>query len=196
MKTSDIGLAFDNKLSRSNWINFKLIEGSADELWFGTVLTSLGAITVIGAGDCLCYLGFDEGRSIDKCRRFFKSADFIVDMKRAEKMVKTVMKIWTGKSVDTVNMMINGTSFQKSVWQALMKIPTGHAVSYGTIAHHIGKPKAVRAVGTAVGANPVSLLIPCHRVVQQSGKIENYGWGNAMKQTILKQEVGMPTSVL
>lgn len=69
-----------------------------------------------------------------------------------------------------------------------MKIPKGHVVSYSTIAKYIGRPKAVRAVGSAVGANPVSLFIPCHRVVQASGKIENYGWGDAIKQKILKME--------
>lgn len=188
MKTSDLGLVFDDKLSRSHWTNLKWVDGQPDELWFGTVKTSLGNMTVIGAGDALCYLGFIETRSIVKCRKFFKEADFVIDMKRAEKMVKSIMKIWKGDKNTPLTIMVGGTPFQMKVWQALMKIPTGHAVSYGTIASSIGSPKAVRAVGTAVGSNPISLLIPCHRVVQQSGKVENYGWGDAMKQGILKAE--------
>lgn len=102
------------------------------------------------------------------------------------------MAVWEGKSSDMIRIMVNATDFQKDVWNALMRIPNGYAVSYGTIAEHIGRPKAVRAVGTAVGANPVSLFIPCHRVVQKSGKVENYGWGDTMKQKILKAEVSLP----
>ena len=191
MKTSDIGLSFDSKLSRSPWAQISFVSGEPEELWFGTSPTSLGDMTVIGYDDSLCYLGFDEARSIDRCRMFFKKADFIVDQKRADKMIKTIMKIWNGNSDTTLSVMVNGTEFQHQVWIALMNIPTGHAVSYGTIAEAIGRPKAVRAVGTAVGANPISLLIPCHRVVQQTGKVENYGWGTPKKIELLSKEVKM-----
>ena len=188
MKTSDIGLVFSDKVARSNWANFKLVDGIPDELWFGSEDTSLGRISVVGTGDDICYLGFEEGRTIERCLEFFPKADVLSDQKKASAMIKKIMKVWEGKSDETIRVIVNATDFQKDVWNALMKIPNGHAVSYGTIAEYIGRPKAVRAVGSAVGANPVSLFIPCHRVVQKSGKVENYGWGDAMKQRILKAE--------
>lgn len=83
---------------------------------------------------------------------------------------------------------LRGTDFQISVWQALLKIPKGQVVSYGDVANDIGSPNASRAVGTAVGENPVSLVVPCHRVVQASGKLGNYGWGVGLKEKILKAE--------
>ncbi len=188
MKTSDIGLSFDDKLSRSDWATVTWVAAKPDNLWFGTVPTSLGAMTIIGADDALCYIGFTETRSIDKCRKYFPTADFGVDIKRAEKMAKTIMKIWNGDRTANLKLLIGGTDFQQRVWKTLMKIPVGNVVSYGAIAGSIGNPAAVRAVGTAVGANPISLIIPCHRVVQKNGNIENYGWGNAMKQKILTAE--------
>ena len=188
MKTSDIGLVFVDKMARANWANFKLVDGVPDELWFGSAPTSLGHMTVIGAGDDICYLGFDEKKSIERCLKFFPKAEIAVNQKLAAAMIKKIMAVWEGKSSDMIRIMVNATDFQKDVWNALMRIPNGYVVSYGTIAEHIGRPKAVRAVGTAVGANPVSLFIPCHRVVQKSGKVENYGWGDTMKQKILKAE--------
>ena len=189
MKTSDLGLVFKDKLSRSDWAKVKWVKGTPDSLWFGTVPNSLGAMTIIGADDALCYIGFNETRCIDKCRKLFPSADFFVDTQRAEKMAKTIMKIWGGDTDRPIEIMVCGTDFQQQVWRALMKIPIGHVVSYGTIADAISKPAAVRAVGTAVGANPISLIIPCHRVVQKNGNVENYMWGDAMKQNILREEV-------
>jgi len=79
---------------------------------------------------------------------------------------------------------INGTNFQLAVWRALLRIPAGTAVSYGSVAAQLGSPNASRAVGTAVGANPVAFLIPCHRVIQQSGALGGYRWGLVRKQAI------------
>lgn len=194
MKTSDLGLVFDDKLSKTPWMQMSFSDGNPTSLWFGTTATPLGAMTLIGEGDALCYLGFEEKRSIQKCAHFFKNAEFIRDDKQAARMAKIIIALWKGKSSKPLPVIINGTSFQKKVWMALMKIQTGHAVSYGTIAKSIGSPAAGRAVGTAVGANPISLLIPCHRVVQQSGKVENYGWGDAMKQKLLREEVSIPSN--
>lgn len=83
---------------------------------------------------------------------------------------------------------IQGTSFQKSVWEVLYNIPKGKTLTYGEIARLIQRPKAVRAVGTAVGANPISILIPCHRVLPKSGGLGNYRWGSSLKQALLQAE--------
>jgi AraC family transcriptional regulator of adaptative response/methylated-DNA-[protein]-cysteine methyltransferase len=79
---------------------------------------------------------------------------------------------------------VSGTNFQVSVWKALLQIPTATVVSYSQVAGAIGHPNSARAVGTAIGANPVAFLIPCHRVIQQSGKLGGYRWGEIRKQAI------------
>jgi methylated-DNA-[protein]-cysteine S-methyltransferase len=81
-----------------------------------------------------------------------------------------------------------GTDFQKAVWHALMSIPMGQTCSYGQLAAAIGRPMAVRAVGTAVGRNPISILIPCHRVVGSQGQMTGYAGGIWRKQALLKLE--------
>lgn len=98
---------------------------------------------------------------------------------------------WTksalGLSGDTKLHMI-GAPFQLQVWEALLRIPLGHVTTYSEIALSIGRPKAVRAVGTAVGRNPVSLLIPCHRALRKSGALGGYHWGLPIKRTLLAWE--------
>lgn len=81
-----------------------------------------------------------------------------------------------------------GTAFQQSVWQALLAIPQGDTTSYGELSHRIGKPAAVRAVGAAVGRNPVSVIVPCHRVVGADGSLTGYAGGLDKKTALLKLE--------
>lgn len=83
-----------------------------------------------------------------------------------------------------ISLHVSGTNFQISVWRALLQIPPAKVVSYAQVASAVGKPKAARAVGLAVGANPVALMIPCHRVIQQNGKLGGYHWGETRKQAI------------
>ncbi len=83
---------------------------------------------------------------------------------------------------------VRGTPFQLDVWQTLWRIPCGNTTSYGVIAKSIGSPKAYRAVGTAIGNNPISLVIPCHRVIQSNGDLGGYAWGLEKKQIILDWE--------
>lgn len=83
-----------------------------------------------------------------------------------------------------ISLHVSGTNFQISVWRALLEIPPARVVSYAQVASAVGNPKAARAVGLAVGANPVALMIPCHRVIQQNGKLGGYHWGETRKQAI------------
>jgi AraC family transcriptional regulator of adaptative response/methylated-DNA-[protein]-cysteine methyltransferase len=83
---------------------------------------------------------------------------------------------------------VQGTAFQHRVWTALREIPPGETVTYGDIARRIGKPEAVRAVGTACGANRIAVAIPCHRVVGSTGKLTGYRWGVERKQALLDRE--------
>jgi AraC family transcriptional regulator, regulatory protein of adaptative response / methylated-DNA-[protein]-cysteine methyltransferase len=83
-----------------------------------------------------------------------------------------------------------GSDFEVRVWQTLLRIPMGRATTYSTIASHIGRPSAARAVGAAVGRNPISFVVPCHRVLGRSGALTGYHWGLTRKQAMLGWEAG------
>jgi len=84
-----------------------------------------------------------------------------------------------------------GTDFEIRVWETLLRIPMGRATTYSSIAEHVGKPKAARAVGAAVGKNPISFVVPCHRVVGSDGALTGYHWGLPRKRAILGWECGV-----
>ena len=87
-----------------------------------------------------------------------------------------------------------GTAFQQSVWQALLRIPRGTTTSYGAIGQRLGKPAAVRAVGAAVGRNPISVIVPCHRVLGSDGSLTGYAGGLDRKAALLELEAALPGS--
>ncbi len=89
---------------------------------------------------------------------------------------------------EPLRLLVHGTNFQIAVWRALLSIPEGEVTTYSRIAAAIGRPRAVRAVGNAVGANPIAYLIPCHRVLRQVGALGGYRWGAARKQALLAWE--------
>ena len=162
---------------------------------YGFFPSPLGELMVAMTERGVCWLGFrvDESRdqSIARAKKQFPSAQFILDQDATSPAMEQIMKIWNGQGDRKKKLKLDlvGTNFQIQVWQAMLKIPMGVTVSYKTLADALGKPSASRAVGGAVGANPISLLIPCHRVIQQSGIIENYGWGSPRKKAILGVEV-------
>ncbi len=88
-----------------------------------------------------------------------------------------------------INLCLTGSPLQVQVWNALLKIPAGKVTNYKTLAKHIGKPKAVRAIATAIGKNPLCWLIPCHRVVRTNGDLGGYHWGLQVKMAMLKFEL-------
>ena len=98
------------------------------------------------------------------------------------------------RSEEPLRVVMIGTDFQVRVWQALLKIPMGKACSYSSIAADIGSPAASRAVGAAVGANPLSFVVPCHRALGKSGALTGYHWGLTRKRAILGWEAGQLTS--
>jgi AraC family transcriptional regulator of adaptative response/methylated-DNA-[protein]-cysteine methyltransferase len=93
-----------------------------------------------------------------------------------------------GSARDTLALHLHGTNFQIRVWEALLRVPEGALTSYGAIAERIGAPRAVRAVGTAVGQNPIAYLIPCHRVIRNTGAFGEYRWGASRKRAMLGWE--------
>jgi methylated-DNA-[protein]-cysteine S-methyltransferase len=106
-----------------------------------------------------------------------------------EKTKKQVDEYLSGnrKEFDMPLLMV-GTDFQRRVWEALMKVPYGVTSTYGQIAEDIGRPKAVRAVGNANSANPISIIVPCHRIIGSSGELVGYGGGLSVKKRLLKLE--------
>lgn len=124
-----------------------------------------------------------EEEAITDLRSRFPKTDFILDVEQAKFLGD---QIFIHKEL--VRLCPQGTSFQQSVWKALLDIPQGETRTYAQIADAIGRPKAVRAVGTAIGANPIAYLIPCHRVVRADGGLGGYRWGLAIKQKMLQTE--------
>nr|AIA11477.1 6-O-methylguanine DNA methyltransferase, DNA binding domain protein [uncultured bacterium] len=94
-----------------------------------------------------------------------------------------------GESASKLKLLVRGTNFQVKVWEALLQIPEGYVASYQNIAQMIGQPKALQAVGSAVGANPVGFLIPCHRVIRKEGLVGEYHWGARRKKAMLGWEM-------
>ena len=111
-------------------------------------------------------------------------ARYRADAKRAKPLLTEIF----GGGSNGVHLSVTGAPFQIKVWEALMAIPSGHVTTYSDIATRIGNPKAVRAVGTAVGRNPVSWLIPCHRALRKSGALGGYHWGLPVKRAMLAYE--------
>lgn len=131
----------------------------------------------------LCWIGFAPGydcaEGIRRLRAHWPAADF------ADCAVPSYDKVLQGK--DTV-LDLHGTDFQLRVWDALLAIAPGAVLTYRQVACAIGSPNASRAVGGAVGANPISILVPCHRVVPSFGGVGHYGWGSDLKRRLLDSE--------
>jgi methylated-DNA-[protein]-cysteine S-methyltransferase len=102
---------------------------------------------------------------------------------------------WRGEPTGTVALDPDGTTFQQAVWRALLAIERGHTCSYGDIAAGIGRPAASRAVGAAVGRNPVGIIVPCHRVIGRDGTLTGYAGGLDRKQRLLEHEGSIASSV-
>lgn len=98
-------------------------------------------------------------------------------------------------AIDTLEVAMGGTDFQRAVWSALRGIPTGQTISYLELATRIGRPKAVRAVGLANGANPISIVVPCHRVIGSSATLTGYGGGLQRKHWLLAHENALPPAL-
>ncbi len=108
---------------------------------------------------------------------------------QAERLLK---EYFSGSRInETISIAAKGTPFQQSVWKALMTIPVGETWSYQDLANAIGNPKAVRAVGLANGKNPISILVPCHRVIGKNGRLTGYAGGVERKAWLLKHEAGI-----
>jgi AraC family transcriptional regulator, regulatory protein of adaptative response / methylated-DNA-[protein]-cysteine methyltransferase len=133
--------------------------------------------------------GGRDGAMADMVRRWPK-ARFIEDRSRAARAVDRIFEAKSWRPDEPLRIVMLGTDFEVRVWSALLRIPMGRATTYGDVAAHIGKPGAARAVGAAVGRNPISFVVPCHRVLGKTGALTGYHWGLTRKQAILGWEAG------
>lgn len=151
--------------------------------------TPLGGMRLARTPSGLCGAWFDGQRHHPPADRFDPSREQTNDplLRQAAGQIRS---FFAGRSsgFDLPLDLSGGTAFQQQVWRALLDIPAGEHRSYGDIARGLGKPRAVRAVGAAVGRNPVSIVVPCHRVLGSAGQLTGYAGGLARKQALLQLE--------
>jgi len=153
----------------------------------------LGRVLIGVTDKGVCWLSFaDEGGDdlhLAEMSHDWEAAQFVQDKDYVAPFAAQAFAFALNRKMEEpLRLHVRGTNFQLKVWEALLKIPYGARCTYGDIASDIGKPKANRAVGAAVGANLISVLIPCHRVILSSGVIHNYRWGVARKKAVLAME--------
>jgi AraC family transcriptional regulator of adaptative response/methylated-DNA-[protein]-cysteine methyltransferase len=162
--------------------------GAGVTVRWANVATSLGMMMVAATDKGICCLSFNEGE--EELRQRFPKADLLAGGDAFAKLLtQVVAQVETPGRPHNIPLDVQGTAFQEAVWQELRKIPEGETRSYADIAAAIGKPKAVRAVGSANGANNVAVLIPCHRVVRSDGTMGGYAYGLEIKQSLLEKEM-------
>ena len=158
----------------------------------------LGRALIAATDRGICWLGFvadgDEDATIDAFKRDWGLATLVRDDEATRPLAETIFA--TNDNARTpLTLVLRGTNFQIKVWEALLRIPQGSLTTYGDLASWIGQPTASRAVGSAVGSNPIAYLIPCHRVILNSGAIHNYRWGPTRKRALLAWEAALADGV-
>ncbi|TLM73628.1 methylated-DNA--[protein]-cysteine S-methyltransferase [Microbulbifer harenosus] len=159
--------------------------GKQVHIEYGVHATPLGPMFVAVTQRGVCRAEFMEFNSMDELLDNLHNAWPLSSIRESLPSTRHVIDAFFNS--DTVSkdgplsLHVAGTNFQIAVWRALLKIPPGAVTSYAKVAKALGAPKAARAVGNAIGANPVALLIPCHRVIQQSGALGGYRWGPTKK---------------
>ncbi len=166
-------------------------KGEGLKIYWGWFDSPFGLSLVMGTEKGICGIGFasemgEEGAMEDLVSRWSK-AEFVEDPMMLSPWVQVAYGAGEAGG-ERAPLYLIGAPFQINVWEALLQIPSGQVTSYSEIANAIGKPKAVRAVGTAVGRNPISYLIPCHRALRKSGGLGGYHWGLPVKRAILAWE--------
>src|SRR5690606_11181940 len=137
----------------------------------------------------ICYLAFqeDEAKALSDLTAKFPNATFL---RKLDLLQQNALFIFQNdwRELHQIKLHLKGTDFQLKVWESLLKIPMGSLSTYGSVADRVGNPGASRAVGTAIGSNPVASLIPCHRIIQSSGAFGGYMWGATRKAATIGWE--------
>lgn len=163
--------------------------GESLQIHYSFAESPFGNLLVASTPKGICHMAFadDENGAFEGLRANFPRAAFrqITDLMQ-QNALQIFRQDW--QKLQTVKLHLKGTPFQIKVWETLLKIPFGGLSTYAGIAQKIEQPEAARAVGTAIGSNPVAFLIPCHRVIKAEGKIGNYHWGSTRKTVMIGWE--------
>jgi AraC family transcriptional regulator of adaptative response/methylated-DNA-[protein]-cysteine methyltransferase len=168
--------------------------GAGMELRYGFHPSPFGSAIVISSERGLAGLAFsdpgEEKPAFEDMARRWPRATLIADQAGTAAMARRIFdaKLWNPNQ--PLRVLLIGTDFEVRVWETLLKIPMGRAVCYSDIATKIERPKASRAVGAAVGKNPISFVVPCHRALGKSGALTGYHWGITRKQAMIGWEAG------
>jgi AraC family transcriptional regulator of adaptative response/methylated-DNA-[protein]-cysteine methyltransferase len=166
-------------------------KGAGLTIYWGWFESLFGPALVMGTEKGICGMGFSAEMGEEATMRDLVSrwpeADFVEEPARLRAWVLAAFGGGNG-APEKAPLVLIGAPFQIKVWEALLSIPSGHVTTYSEIAEAVGSPRAVRAVGTAVGRNPISWLIPCHRALRKSGGLGGYHWGLPMKRAMLAHE--------
>ena len=155
-----------------------------NQVLFTRAPSPLGPLLLVGTEDALTSIWLPSGRD-----RLEPDPDWIESGAPFAEAVRQLDAYFAGRLRQfDLRLAPRGTAFQQQVWQALLDIPYGETVSYGELARRIGRPAAVRAVGAANGQNPLSIVIPCHRVIGSDGRLVGYGGGLPAKSALLALE--------
>ncbi|TNM61432.1 methylated-DNA--[protein]-cysteine S-methyltransferase [Aliirhizobium smilacinae] len=169
-------------------------KGGGLTIRYGFHSSPFGIALVMATDRGLAGLAFaDEGaetEALDDMTRRWPNANYVEDRTATLPYVSRVFDRAQWQCDRPLNVVLIGTDFQMRVWQSLLKIPYGKAVTYSDVANDIGQPTASRAVGAAVGANPISFVVPCHRAVAKNGALTGYHWGLTRKRAMLGWETG------
>lgn len=173
--------------------------GAGMQVDYGFADTPFGEALIAETKRGICHLTFVGVRGGDGARELLKSewpnAKLVRNDSRVAELGSTIFDSGTkSTSRRPLRAFVRGTPFQLRVWRALLRIPTGSLTTYGRLAEAIGQSKAARAVGSAVGANPISFIIPCHRVIRETGALGNYGGGRIRKQVMVGWELAPRSS--
>ncbi|MDY0199623.1 MAG: methylated-DNA--[protein]-cysteine S-methyltransferase [Tenuifilaceae bacterium] len=147
-----------------------------------------GKIIIASTQKGICYLAFieDEEKAFTALASRFPNAHYSNTANEIQQNALLVFQ--PNLRAKEVKLHLSGTPFQLKVWEILLKIPMGYLSTYGEVAKEVENPSASRAVGSAIGKNPIAFIVPCHRVIQTSGKIGGYMWGNSRKTKIIDWE--------
>ena len=182
---SDIQYIFNDFIGREYSTKY-----ADKKITYGFYETKFGLILLATTDLGVCYLHFVE----DKSKKLKEFQSYFFDCNLEEEINddhKIIIDLINGKKeIKRVKLHIKGTDFQKAVWKELVKIPRGKLTTYSEVAKGVGNEKASRAVGSAIGMNEIALLIPCHRVIQKTGKLTGFRWGNEKKKQLLIKELG------
>ncbi|MFI5133858.1 MAG: methylated-DNA--[protein]-cysteine S-methyltransferase, partial [Chitinophagales bacterium] len=163
--------------------------GEALQIHYSYAETFFGDVLIASTPKGICHISFadNEKEELEILKSKFEKASFV---QKTDLMQQNTLQIFRQDwdNLPKIKLHLKATPFQLKVWEALLKIPFGNISSYSGIAAAIQMPKASRAVGTAIGSNPVAFLIPCHRVIKSTGFIGGYHWGNPRKTAIIGWE--------